>query len=549
MDVIDRVEIVRGPGSAIYGANAYLGVVNIITKKGSDFNGALLGYRGGSLDTTDGTAVAGYGKGKWDLLLSGSGLNQDRSGLTATSANPQRENAKYQDATLRSQNDFHRPRTFYQKLRVGGLSLSGYYSTYRKAVEFSDFTTLTHMSSLDQTLWRARGAYEARPSDRLKLNLTAAYGKDSVDPNEHIVDAAKLSYWVRRDVGAKVFSSAAEGLYTINDRHNLVFGADYQREDHKLQDIWLNFKATGEKRINGAGLGDKSLSNWGAYLSTNLRFDEVRVNLAGRLDSHSTYHTVFNPQVGVVWQYSDRNYLKALAASSFKAPTSRQLFDTYGSTRGNLDLKPQRVWTSQLLWGLHPSANTEILSNVFYNHITDVISFAPNTAVPNTLVYINAGEKNTLGFETEGKVKVGGFEGYATFSYQRTKNDEGERAPFAPSTTAGLGLSYLVASLLDASLEVQYVGEELAPKSYDAGFKQSSHTLVNLNLQSRDLKIGGKTTVAVFVNVRNLLNEKFYEPGFTSAKTWNQDMDTPQFGRTAFAGIRIVLGGPRGASE
>ena len=73
MDLVDHIEYIAGPGSSIYGANAMLGVINVITKKGADINGMQVKGAGGTFDTS--TARATYGKkfgNGVDVLLSAS---------------------------------------------------------------------------------------------------------------------------------------------------------------------------------------------------------------------------------------------------------------------------------------------------------------------------------------------------------------------------------------------------------------------------------------------------------------------------------------------
>ncbi|MGH8646865.1 MAG: TonB-dependent receptor plug domain-containing protein, partial [Gammaproteobacteria bacterium] len=70
---IERIEVIRGPGSAVYGADAFAGVINIVTKTATDIKGTELGARAGSFDTYDGWFLHGGQYGGFDVALSASG--------------------------------------------------------------------------------------------------------------------------------------------------------------------------------------------------------------------------------------------------------------------------------------------------------------------------------------------------------------------------------------------------------------------------------------------------------------------------------------------
>jgi iron complex outermembrane receptor protein len=79
---IERIEVIRGPGSAVYGADAFAGVINIVTKTSKDINGTEVGARAGSFDTYDGWFLHGGEYGGFDVALSVSGRTTDGFGAT-----------------------------------------------------------------------------------------------------------------------------------------------------------------------------------------------------------------------------------------------------------------------------------------------------------------------------------------------------------------------------------------------------------------------------------------------------------------------------------
>ncbi|MHB8875466.1 MAG: TonB-dependent receptor plug domain-containing protein, partial [Myxococcaceae bacterium] len=91
IEAVKRVEIIRGPASALYGANAFLGVVNVITRSGAEADGVKLVGRGtlnGSRPGGGGAVVIGASTERLDLLVAASYLRRDRSGLSLPASSP-----------------------------------------------------------------------------------------------------------------------------------------------------------------------------------------------------------------------------------------------------------------------------------------------------------------------------------------------------------------------------------------------------------------------------------------------------------------------------
>ncbi|MCK5506916.1 MAG: TonB-dependent receptor plug domain-containing protein, partial [Desulfobacterales bacterium] len=115
---VKKIEVIKGPASAMYGANAYLGAINIISFDGNEFDSLEVTGIGGSLDTYGGSFVVGKKIDEIDFMTAFSAQRSNRSGLSYPDPVPK-------DYTnIKSENDISEPKSFYGKISYKGLTMS-----------------------------------------------------------------------------------------------------------------------------------------------------------------------------------------------------------------------------------------------------------------------------------------------------------------------------------------------------------------------------------------------------------------------------------------
>lgn len=512
---VKRIEIIKGPASVLYGANAYLGAINIITFDGAEFDSFEFTGVGGSLDTYGGSVVAGKRIGGIDFMAAFSAKHSDRSGLSLPGPVP----TDYEN--IESDNDLSRPKSFYGKISYKGLTLSSNYQQMNRYGEFTDWSTLSHDNLIYVDNWFAKAEYKkSLLDDKLEGSASVAYGEGKPNKKEEL--GFNQNHYIRRDIGARFIDLALKSSYKFNEKNFLGLGIDYTTEDQQLQNNYLVNRETGKEILVGASQPQpkKNFNNFGVFTQA-VYYLTPEIGLTGglRFDFHNRYDNSTSCRIGITNHISDKLYLKVLYGTSFKPPTQRQLYDPYykeGDTRGNEDLSPQYARTLEILLGFKLNENFQGKLGGFYTRIKDGIELYPiaDSGGGGGYTYYNRADLTSFGFEGELNAQIGSdLSGYINFSYQNSKYDETDKdTTLVPQLTANLGLDYVVMKHLNINLENIFVGRRISPKQNDENYTVPSYLLVNLTLSTKQIKIFEKETF-FSVSVRDLFNEKYVDPG------------------------------------
>ncbi len=204
ISAIKRIEVVRGPASALYGANAYLGVINIITKNGADIRGGLFTIEYGSMDRCHSEFTYGNKFGDVQFLLSVSALYEDRSGLKLLEPVP----VEYDSLT--SENALSRLGSIFGKIYYKGFTLSGNFQRLDSYAEFTDWSVMTHANRIQVNNWFLKGMYGHRLlKDKLYLKGSVAFSLGEPGEKDHL-DTGSSSGWIEREIDYKAIDMLLE---------------------------------------------------------------------------------------------------------------------------------------------------------------------------------------------------------------------------------------------------------------------------------------------------------------------------------------------------
>jgi outer membrane receptor for ferrienterochelin and colicins len=391
MDAIAQIEVIRGPGSALYGANAYLGIVNIITKKAEVEHQVMLSagagfmsrpcpsanksvtVSGSTYDTcsindssvkpaADGSMVATQqvrlGRGlSLEYLLSSGISYADRSGLLLPATSPyfvKTGNRYFQGigSDITSANDTDSSASFYGSAKLshgswGSLTLDGLFNRFETFGEFTDWSVLTHGNRVSMQNWYGKLTYaKSLRSLPVDLSLSYALAGGGYTGRNRLEIVRDSSFWVRKDGGYLGHDLAAEARWLISKRRDvyLTVGVTISIDNQDLPSIYAveSDPTSGQTTtvpsyllneklfvdsIAIAQLSAKPLAHTGVIAGVSYDWQ----NIYAKSCSFSGCPGL-NTRLGIVQTLFKNGsidfYAKALFGSSFKSPPAELIYGT-----------------------------------------------------------------------------------------------------------------------------------------------------------------------------------------------------------------------------
>jgi outer membrane receptor for ferrienterochelin and colicins len=517
VDLIERVEVIRGPSSSIYGANAFLGVVNVFTRRGRDLNGFEVSGEAGGYEAYK--ARVAYGKQFEDgpeVLVSGSwfeSAGDDRYFFPEFNS-PTNNNG------VAVNSDEERAFHFNGSARWDDFTISGAWMWREKNVPTASFGTLFNDGGLTTVDERAYldVKYEREVRPDVRVMARAGY------------DHATYEGDYPSDVGAGRFLNVDESHgdwlsaeWQMNwkpaERYTLVMGGDY-REHLRIEQ--LNYDVGVPPTVNLDD--DRDERNAGVYAQAELALlTNLLVNAGVRYDHYSSFGDTVNPRAGLIYSPWTNTALKLLYGQAFRAPSAYERFYiSPGSSKANPDLEPETIDTYEIVLEQQLPAHLRFTASGYYYEIENLASQVVdlNDGLP---VYQNTEEVRAQGLELELAGRwAHGVSARLSYALQRAE-DQTTGAELSNSPRHNAKLSLIVPVLEDhlfAGLEAQFLSEMQTVM----GKRTDSIFLINATLFSRELAPGLELSASIY----NLLDER---DGFSASSEHVQDT-IPQLGRS-----------------
>ncbi len=436
IEVVESIEVIRGAGSALYGANAFLGVINIVTKKPKESGsylevGSEPGTVGGNLSWKNNGHLLGsvtVGDNPRSYLLVAVRHDQlDRSGLQVPQGSPSQQDY----AGLSSQNDLTRPTSVFAKgvFDLGGLgNLAAQYQLQRldAMAEFSDLSILSHANRIA----RSNSIIGADHSlsclnDALLIHTSGTY-TETQDLPDQTLDAGDISYTYRRERANRTYQVGTELSYHYK-RHLALLGVDYMSttdDGDTVYRIARPGKDAGLQTLFSPGQL-MNFGNTGVFAQVIVQ-PHQKIGITGgmRYDWNERFGNSFNPRLAIVLQPLQSVYVKGLYGISFVPPTPIQLYAAPlrfdGGVRGNNELKNQTAKTAELQVGYRAKHMLDAAVNGFDTVIDDRIEFE---AVGNQMRAKNLTTSHSYGLELSSYLRRKPLFARLAGSYQSTKSD------------------------------------------------------------------------------------------------------------------------------
>lgn len=448
---VKRIEVIRGPGSAVYGADAFAGVINIVTKNASDINGTQLGVRAGNWGSQSGWGLYGDHWRAWDISA-----NVQYQGTDGDSGRIiQADNQSVIDSLFKT-NASHAPGAMNTELKRintnlnlqrehwnigfwannilnsgtragsgGSLDPDGkadgdqYLGDIRFSTEnwFDDWELQAHLSYLNSGL---NGDIHTFPDNAtLPIDNKGDINFDVIDPNSKI-DPIFITFTDGTidviDYTQQIPSIELTSIFNGFDNHQLRFSTGFRYESIAINKHLTNY---GRGTINGNNspliVGDtlkdvtgtefSFLKNthrtiWSGILQDEWQLaDDLQLTSGVRYDHYSDFGSTVNPRVALVWDIDPELTGKLMYGRAFRAPNFYELsLQNNPVLRRNFALKPETINMGELAFDYRPFSSLRTALNLYYYQIDDLIAPVFNGRV---LQYQNSGEQDGYGTELE----------------------------------------------------------------------------------------------------------------------------------------------------
>ncbi|MCK9199610.1 MAG: TonB-dependent receptor [Gallionella sp.] len=536
LENVARIEIIRGPGSALYGADAFSGVINIITKTAANAPGTEFGVRAGSFNSKDAwihhggklneaVDVAAYlhiGRtdGFKEIITADAVTRLDRLFGTAASLAPGPVNTDFDaiDAHVDFGYDKWRLRGDYkQRNNVGtGAGISSALDPVGKDNNERISADLTWKDPQFSQYWGLgfTGSYlnHAEVADNYNMYPPGTRLPTGLFPDGMMGSPAR---WERQ------LRISGYATYSGFTDHSLRFGLGHEDLDMYRVRTVKNFL------LNAAGvpvptgpvidygtiqphqLPHRRLNDY-FYAQDEWSFARDWMLTAGvRHSRYSDFGGTTNPRLAVVWDAAYNLTAKLLYGKAFRAPALLEQYGVNPSGNGNPNLKPETIETIEAAIAWQATMNTQVNLNLFRYNIKDTIRTVANAVAGTGSTFQNTGAQHGDGIELEAVWDANSrLRFIGNYAWQRSIDaTTNQDAGYAPRHHFNMRGDWQLASGWLLAPQINWVADRKRP-SGDARPQVPDYTTVDLTLRtSRSVKQWNFTA-----SVRNLFDATVLEP-------------------------------------
>jgi iron complex outermembrane receptor protein len=534
---IARIEVIRGPGSALYGADAYAGVINIITKSAADTPGTEIGMRAGSFNTRSAwiqhggeigaVEVAAFLRigatdGIQEILQADAQTRNDKIFGTSASLAPGPVNTGYDaiDASLNLAYDKWRLRAAYKlrdELETGaGISSALDPNSYGRAENVSGDLTWSSPHFARNWSLEARAAFQY-------YTFTYPTNLQLLPPGLRLPSGAFPDGLIGGpNSWDKQFRFSGNATYSGFAGHSLRLGLGYDDLDlYRTKTIKNNLlNAAGAPTQPGPVMDYSGIQPFikpqqrrvdYLYLQDEWDFAQDWTLTAGvRHDHYSDFGGTTNPRLALVWNTTLDLTTKLLFGQAFRAPSFAEQYAINPVTNGNPDLKPETIQTLEAAFSWRWRRDSQINLSLFRYEMRDIIRLVNNTTPALGATYQNTGSQHGNGLELEAEWSITPtLHLIGAYSYQKSVDDAtGKDAGYAPHHRVYLRGDWRYRSGWIASIQANHVADRERAAG-DTRPQIADYTTVDITLRN---DMGRKEQWGYAASLRNLFAADVREP-------------------------------------
>jgi outer membrane receptor protein involved in Fe transport len=527
MDLVERIEIMRGAGSSLYGGNATLGVINVITRRGGAYAGLRVSGSTGSFDTRGGRVS--FGKltdGGTDVLASISGLRTD--GPSSLVFPEVAGDPAFGGGVLHGMNA-EKSRNLFLSVSHGDFRFIAADGVRDKQFGHGSWATVFgDPRSFTRDAWQTLSLQYRRVLDDTRSVSARLYRGHYRYDADYATDYPPVL--VNRDLAAATWWGAEVRVDHVVDRHRLSYGADLTTTQNAMM---VNF----DRDPSGAYSGcqsipqerpcvDRRVAGGGvaAYLQDDISFSpNWRLNAVVRHDRLRDMNGVTSPRLGLIYSPRQGTAIKLIVGHSFRAPGLYDRYSAYdGYSTDSLGLRAEKVRNTELIVEHSFLPNLRMLATLFRYHYTGLAE--ARTDGNGLVFYENGGGLHAKGGELELQGRLSWIEARGSVAVYHAETD-GTKVDLSSSPHVLAKLRLGVPWRDDrfhAGTELQHVSSARAANTTTT----PGRTLVNLVLTARDVQPGLDLSAGLY----NLFDRRYGDPATSGDHLAINQL--PQPGRT-----------------
>lgn len=499
LDLIDRVEIIRGPGSVLYGNNAFFAVINVITRQGKQIDGVEGSGTYGSYNEGSGRVTVGkeFNNGA-QFLLSGTIYNNEGPDDLDF---PEPAFASYNNGVAHHM-DADNFQSFFGSVNYWDLTLEGGYINRDKvnptaedgtsfnnpalqSIDDRSYVTLKYQHEFSGD-WDVLGDVYYDQSDK---ELDDPVGTPPFSPATDLQQYKETGQWA---------GLVAQVNKKILDKDTLTFGGEYRNDFEQNLNVYDNGALAGSFQTNR--------QNYGIFGQADIAIvNSLHVEAGIRYDEYGNYTPDWSPRAAVIYNPWQQSTFKFIYGTAFRDPNVLEYI-------GAVNVQPEKISSYQGIYeqGINRYLRSSVMG--YYNRMDNLIG------LDSADEYSNFNE-DTLGAELALEAKWEEVSARLSYSLQRTQDPNTSVGLYdSPENMIKLNINApLYRDKIFAGLEVQYTSQSKTvydnfltppavpvPGPNSPGFTVVNFTVFSHNLFTKNLELSA--------SVYNLLDTKYYEP-------------------------------------
>ena len=444
---VDRIEIVYGPASALYGTNAISGIIHLITKSPERNTGLDLNALIGTFNTMHANISCGYRNDdkKYGFRFSGMAKSSDKADLAGEAG----DNNWTEDLDTSEEDVACDARFNWRNLDFGLNYLNKRTSTATNnrsvGTIYRDTGTLWNIGFLNAHL-----KVHSRINAKSNLFAQIYYRNSTVADNSVLIvtDTAQVGYYRPNDL----FGFESNVQYHLHRKINLLGGVVFETENLAQgysRTISAGWNIKPPKPVRPEMENNTLASVYGQMIVRPI--SSLELYAGARFDNSSVYDRILTPRTALVYN-KNKLTAKLLYTEAFRAPKPWD----YSDGLGNSDLKPEEMTSVECDAGYSflPSVRAEV--SVYRNQMTNL--FVKQESA-DSWRWINYGKVETIGFEMNLTHQIPAMQSYCNYSFNHSTDENDDMLTEISEHHINAGTQYYFTNQLNCTVRGNYIGK------------------------------------------------------------------------------------------